>query len=82
MGMEQDMRQRKMEVRRDDEDRKRRISQARELIYIKKTAVSGKAVEELLKYDSLTPISVSKTHRLSGLAYACICPHRTPFPPN
>lgn len=82
MGMEQDMRQRKTELRRDDEDRKRRISQARDLIHIKKTAVSGKAVEELLKYDSLTPISVSRTHRLSYLAYAFICPHRTPFPPN
>lgn len=59
MGREQDMKERKTIPRVDDDDRKRRINETRNLIYNKKTAVSGNAVEDLLKYDSLVPISVS-----------------------
>lgn len=59
MGMEEDMIQRKLGVRADNDDRKERVLQARKLIYEKKRAVDNKDVEELLKYDSLVPIAVS-----------------------
>lgn len=58
MGTMLDMKERKEASRIDDDDRKGRIRQARDLIYQKRTAVDGKAVEELLKVDSLVPISV------------------------
>lgn len=58
MGKTQDMMQRKNQPRVDNADRKERIMQARNLIYDKKTAVSGKAVEALLQSDSLVPIAV------------------------
>lgn len=58
MGTTQDMKQRKSEPRVDDADRKDRIMRARNLIYDKKTAVNGKAVEALLQSDSLVPVVV------------------------
>lgn len=59
MGTTQDMLQRKLAPRVDNDDRKTRITQARSIIYDNRNAVDGKAVEALLKSDSLVPISVS-----------------------
>ena len=53
------MRERKTMRRVDDNDRKGRITKARKFIYQDRLAVDGKAVEDILKYDSLVPISVS-----------------------
>lgn len=59
MGTEQDMRERKTMLRVDDDDRKKRITEARKYIYKNRLAVDGKAVEDILKFDSLVPVSVS-----------------------
>lgn len=61
MGTKEDMLNRINNSRVDDLNRKRKIKDARALIYAKgkPAAVDGKKVEALLKSESLVPISVS-----------------------
>jgi hypothetical protein len=68
MGMVQDMRQRTLLARVDDESRRYKVDLARDLIYNKNYTVDSKAVEALLKQQSLVPNIVSKLfYRLVGL---------------
>jgi hypothetical protein len=60
LGMALDMKQRKTLARVDDEARRRKIDIAREIIYQKNYAVNSKAVETILKEQSLAPASVSR----------------------
>jgi hypothetical protein len=59
MGMVRDMNQRKTLSRVDDEDRRRKVETARDIIYKKNYAVDGSPVETILKEQSLVPTSVS-----------------------
>lgn len=61
MGTEEDMLNRINNSRVDDSNRKKKIKDARELIYAKgkPAAVDGKKVEALLKSESLVPTLVS-----------------------
>jgi hypothetical protein len=61
MGMRRDMIQRETLARIDDENRRRKVSVAREIIYQKNYAVDTDNVETLLQPESLVPTSVS-TH--------------------
>ena len=58
MGMRRDMMQRVSLVRVDDLNRRSRIKAAREIIYLKNYKVDSKAVEDLLREDSLVPTAV------------------------
>jgi hypothetical protein len=58
MGKHRDMTQRKTLARVDDLSRRNRVASAREVIYEKNYAVDGKAMEDLLKVDSLVPTAV------------------------
>jgi len=58
MGMRRDMTQRMSLVRVDDLNRRSRIKAAREFIYFKNYKVDSKAVEDLLREDSLVPTAV------------------------
>jgi hypothetical protein len=81
MGKEQDMKQRRTLPRVDDKDRKERVAEARKLIYDKRTAVNGKAVESILQFDSLVPISVrQETIYLFDSSADSV--FRMPFPTN
>jgi hypothetical protein len=59
MGMPQDMKERVTLARVDDEERRRKIGIARDIIYEKNYAVDNVNVEALLKNQSLVPTSVS-----------------------
>jgi hypothetical protein len=59
MGMRRDMTQRQTLARVDDEDRRRKIAIAREIIYDKNYAVDTENVEILLQPQSLVPTLVS-----------------------
>jgi len=59
MGMPQDMKERVTLARVDDEERRRKIGIARDIIYEKNYAVDNANVEALLKNQSLVPTSVS-----------------------
>ena len=54
-----DMKQRKTLARVDDETRRHKIDTAREIIYKKNYAVDSKAVQTILREQSLVPTSVS-----------------------
>jgi hypothetical protein len=58
MGMKQDMKERKSLARVDDENRRRKVELAREIIYDKNYAVDNESVQMLLQEQSLTPTSV------------------------
>jgi hypothetical protein len=58
MGMKLDMKQRRSLARVDNDDRKRRVKLARQIIYDKKFAVNTEAVENLLKKESWVPTFV------------------------
>jgi hypothetical protein len=58
MGKHRDMTQRKTLARVDDLSRRNRVASAREVIYEKNYAVDSKAMEDLLKVDSLVPTAV------------------------
>jgi hypothetical protein len=59
MGTARDMKQRETHVRVDDENRRRKVDTAREIIYKKNYAVDSGPVEALLQEQSLVPTSVS-----------------------
>jgi hypothetical protein len=59
MGTAKDMKQREINNRVDDENRRRKVDTAREIIYKKNYAVDSDAVEALLYEQSLVPTSVS-----------------------
>lgn len=59
MGKAQDMQQRRTLKRTDNDDRKRKVNIARNIIYQKNYAVNSKAVENQLKKESLVPTLVS-----------------------
>jgi hypothetical protein len=59
MGMVQDMKQRTILARVDDEARRAKVATAREIIYKKNYAVDSAPVEKILKPQSLVPNSVS-----------------------
>lgn len=59
MGMRQDMKERKTLARVDDDDRRRKIELARDIIYKKNYAVDNANVEAILKPQSLVPTDVS-----------------------
>jgi len=58
MGKHRDMAQRETLARVDDLSRRNRVASAREVIYEKNYAVDSKAMEDLLKVDSLVPTAV------------------------
>lgn len=58
LGTRSDMDRRKTLIREDDDNRKRKIGIAREIIYDKRYAVGNNNVEQLLKPDSLVPTLV------------------------
>jgi hypothetical protein len=64
MGMLRDMKQRDTLARVDDEDRRRKVAIAREIIYEKNYAVNNDNVEALLREQSLVPTSVSAQKKL------------------
>jgi len=64
MGMPRDMKQRDTLARVDDEDRRRKVTIAREIIYEKNYAVNNDNVEALLREQSLVPTSVSAQKKL------------------
>ena len=57
--MKLNMKQRKSRARVDDAHRQCIVAAARRIIYEKNYAVNSEAVENLLKEESLVPISVS-----------------------
>ena len=57
--MPRDMKERKTLARVDNEDRRRTVEIAREIIYKKNYAVDNDNVEALLQGQSLVPTSVS-----------------------
>jgi hypothetical protein len=59
MGMRRDMAQRMSLARVDNLERRRRIKVAREIIYLKNYGTDSKAVEDLLRQDSLVPTAAS-----------------------
>ena len=59
MGMHRDMAQRMSLARVDNLERRRRIKAAREIIYLKNYKTDSKAVEDLLRQDSLVPTAAS-----------------------
>jgi hypothetical protein len=59
MGMPQDMNERETLARVDDEERRRKVDIARDIVYEKNFAVDNVNVEALLKEQSLVPTSVS-----------------------
>lgn len=61
MGMAQDMVDRRRLIRIDDDYRKQQVHKAREFIYEQNYGVSSKAVENVLKPQSLVPTEVSAT---------------------
>ena len=58
MGMPQDMKERMTRARADDARRRNLIKNAREIIYVKNYMVDSKAVERILKDESLVPMMV------------------------
>lgn len=65
--MTRDRQQRSTLARVDNEDRKFKIAAARRLIYEKNYAVDSRALEKLLKDESLVPTSVRAMCILSSL---------------
>src|SRR5215472_3340393 len=59
MGKKSDMKKREKSLRVDDDNRRRKIHLAREIIYNKNYAVDSEAVEKLLREQSLVPTIVS-----------------------
>ena len=59
MGMRRDMAQRMSLARVDNRERRSRIKAAREIIYVKGYKTDSKAVEDLLRCDSLVPTAAS-----------------------
>lgn len=57
-----DMKQRERLTRNDDESSRRKIKLACNIIYKNNFAIDTRAVEELLKDESLTPTLVSSEH--------------------
>jgi hypothetical protein len=79
-----DMKQRERLARNDDESTRRKIELAREIIYKKNFAVDTRAIEELLKDESLTPTLVSSEHvgirpSVYLITAECICPETGPI---
>ena len=66
MGMPRDMAQRMSLARVDDTKRRSRIRAAREAIYAKNHTIDSKAVENLLREDSLVPTAVCGSAFLCG----------------
>jgi hypothetical protein len=64
--MHRDMTQRETLARVDDLSRRNRVASAREIIYEKKYAVNSRAVENLLKPESLVPTAVRGRSPLNG----------------
>jgi hypothetical protein len=58
LGMARDKSQRVSLSRIDNDDRRFRVATARQLIYETKKRVTGAAIEQLLKKDSLVPTTV------------------------
>ena len=58
MGMRRDMAQRISLARVDDLERRSCIKAAREIIFMKDYKTDSKAVEDLLRQDSLVPTAV------------------------
>jgi hypothetical protein len=79
MGMKRDMRQRETLARVDDEDRKRMVRTAREIIYEKNYAVDTTSVEILLQPQSLVPTSVSTKNWYMSPKQLLMLACRTPF---
>lgn len=71
MGTQQDMTQRQLLVRVDDNNRQNKIRDARKLIYERNYAVDSAPVQALLKDESLIPTTVS-VNRAQGI-YANLC---------
>ena len=59
LGMIRDMKQRETLARADDNNKRRKVDIARQIIYQKKYAVDSKHVKYHLKDQSLTPTAVS-----------------------
>ena len=59
MGMRRDMAQRMSLARVDNLERRRHIKVAQEIIYLKNYGTDSKAVEDLLRQDSLVPTAAS-----------------------
>jgi hypothetical protein len=59
MGMRRDMAHRMSLARVDNLERRGRIKAAREIIYVKGYKIDSKAVEDLLRQDSLVPTAAS-----------------------
>lgn len=59
LGTKLDAQRRKNLLRHDDEDRRRKVSRSRTLIFKDGRNVTSEAVEDLLKDESLTPTKVS-----------------------
>lgn len=59
MGMVQDMKERKTLARVNDDDRRRKIERARDIIYRQNYAVDNANVEAILKPQSLVPTDAS-----------------------
>jgi hypothetical protein len=59
MGMYRDMAQCMSLARVDNLERRRRIKVAQEIIYLKNYGTDSKAVEDLLRQDSLVPTAAS-----------------------
>jgi hypothetical protein len=58
MGTQQDMTQRQLLVRVDNNDRQNKILDARRLIYERNYAINSPQVQALLKEESLIPTTV------------------------
>ncbi|KIM78572.1 hypothetical protein PILCRDRAFT_11038 [Piloderma croceum F 1598] len=69
LGMVQDMKQRKTLARFDDENRRRKVDIAREIIYEKNYAVNSPAVEVILKEQSLVLTLNAFSQRLAPLGF-------------
>jgi hypothetical protein len=61
MGKVQDMKLRKTLIRVDDETRRGKVAAARDFIYNRNFTVDSKAVETILRPQSLVPNIVSAT---------------------
>ena len=77
------MKQRERLARNDDEPTRYKIELARDIIYKKKFAVDTRAVEDLLKDESLTPNLVSSElvdvrPSIYLTTVECICPEIGP----
>lgn len=80
MGAEGDMNDRMTLQRVDDQARRKKIDQARKLIYQRGAPVDGKRVKSILNSESLVPTRVSRSFYIQ--IATILTSYRTPFQIN